>query len=163
MHLRSKLRKAVKPKALLALFVLTIIFYPIIYAGLYGFSTFESSDANWCDMEVLIKGRGLDEVVFHFELYKLLCDAPTATLVRTTTKNPFNIFAWPGYLYDEKWKLPYRAPSGITQESLFGKIIGEGRCYSTPKTGQDLDIVHQRTQKFMENLSSVKQPSLFQK
>ncbi|HMV83987.1 MAG TPA: hypothetical protein PLD20_09735 [Blastocatellia bacterium] len=157
------LRKVSRPKILSALLVLTVFFYPVIYASFHGFTTFESSDANWWDKEVLLKGRGLDSMVFQFELYKLRCDAPTATLIRTTPKNPFNVLAWPGYLYDENWKLPYRPPSKKSHESFIAATIGKRHCYNTPKTDQDLDLAHQATQKFMMSLSSIKQPSLFEK
>ena len=159
------MRKILKPRALLAIFVLTVLFYPVLYALFHGFTTFESSDTNWWDNEVVVKGRGLEDIVFQYELYKLRCNAPTAMLVRTTPKNSFNIFAWPGYLYDEKWKVPYGAPSNKSRESFVGSIIGKEHCYTTPKTDRDsdLEMVHQATQRFIANLSSVKQPPLFEK
>ena len=52
-------------------------------------------------------GRDLDRIAVLFELYKLGCDAPDAVLVRTTRRHWINIIAWPNYLTDEKWRVPY--------------------------------------------------------
>lgn len=70
-------------------------------------ASFRSSDSNWADSEYQIKGRDFDDIVFLFEGYKIKCTAPTANLVRTTPKNLFNVFAWPGYLIRKKWSVPY--------------------------------------------------------
>ena len=130
--------------------------------------SFESSDTNWWDREVQIKGLRFDDVVTTFELYKLRCDAPTVKLVRTTRKNPLNILAWLSYLRDEKWKVEYGVPSRENEgnsdmAALRDELAGKHPCFMTPKNDQDYEMAHQAAQKFIESLSSVKQPPLLGK
>lgn len=68
---------------------------------------FRSSDGKWADGEVQFKGRNFDLIVFNFETYKLNCHAPQATLVRVTPQYWINIYAWPSYLSDKKWRVPF--------------------------------------------------------
>lgn len=42
----------------------------------------QSSDGEWADGEVLFKGRDFESLVFTHELYKLACNAPSATIER---------------------------------------------------------------------------------
>jgi hypothetical protein len=69
-------------------------------------SGFRSSDGKWADSEVQFKGRDLKSIVFYFEEYKLACNAPKAVLLRSTPQVWYNIFAWPSYLTDKKWRVP---------------------------------------------------------
>ena len=68
---------------------------------------FRSSDSRWSDGEVGFKGRIFENVVFNFEGYKLKCHASKSILVRTTAENWINVFAWPSYFRDRKWRVPY--------------------------------------------------------
>lgn len=68
--------------------------------------TLRSSDGKWADSEIRFKGRDFDTLVVYFEHYKLKC-APRATLFRATPEIWFNIFAWPSYYLDHKWRAPY--------------------------------------------------------
>lgn len=74
---------------------------------------FRSSDGQWADSEVGFKGRDFRTVVEYFEAYKLKCGVKEATLLRATSRNWVNIFAWYGYLTDKKWRVPY---SGLYPE-----------------------------------------------
>jgi hypothetical protein len=157
---------SIKPRPgmlILGLFLIVIFFHPVIYALIWPDCSYESSDGKWWDHEIQIKGRGFNHMVALFELYKLRCEASSVKLVRTTCKNPLNIFAWRGYLKDEKWKIEYAIPSSKSREGSTSGTVGEPPCYRTAKVDldQDVEAAHQATQKFIESLSSVKQPPLF--
>lgn len=70
-------------------------------------ATFRSSDGHWADSEVQFKGRNFRSVVELFEAYKINCHAPKAVLLRATPQSWFNVFAWPSYLTEKKWRVPY--------------------------------------------------------
>jgi hypothetical protein len=69
--------------------------------------TLRSSDGRWADSEIQSKGRSFDELVWNFEGYKLSCSALDAKLVRATPEFWYDVFAWPNYLTDRKWHVPY--------------------------------------------------------
>src|ERR1700690_1203290 len=69
--------------------------------------TLRSSDGKWADNEIQFKGRHFEDLVWNFEGYKLKCVAPGAVLLRATPEYWFNIFAWPSYLSNRKWRPPY--------------------------------------------------------
>jgi hypothetical protein len=86
----------------------------IVFFLVFGFlflrntdATFRSSDGKWADSEITFKGRDFRLIVINFEDYKLKCQAPKATLLRATSRNWINVFAWPNYLLDKKWHVPY--------------------------------------------------------
>lgn len=69
-------------------------------------AAFQSSDGQWADSELQLKGRSFKRVVLQFELYKVRCGAPDAELLRVTQEEWFNVFAWPSYVTDKKWRVP---------------------------------------------------------
>jgi hypothetical protein len=155
---------------IIGLFLIAVAYHPYIYMLIWPDCSYESSDGKWHDRELQLKGRGFDDIVALFELYKLRCDAPTVNLVRTTRKIPLNIFAWHNYLRDEKWKIEYGVPSSKKQRSadmpVHGDAVaGEPPCYNTLKVDRDRDfkMAFEARGKFIERLSSVKQPPLFEK
>jgi hypothetical protein len=157
-------------KLIIGIFLFVIFFHPLIYRLIWPDCFYESSDGNWWDNEVGIKGRGFDDMVTLFELYKLRCDVPTVKLVRTTRKNPLNVLAWHNYLTDEKWKIEYGVPSSKSESSssivaLRDHLAGKHPCSMSPKVEfiYDVRMAHRTAQKYIESLSSVKQPSLFAK
>jgi hypothetical protein len=67
-----------------------------------------SSDGRWSDSEILIKGRRFEDLVFLFELYRINCNAPAATLQRTTPwPRPWSREWWFDTRFDRKWRVPY--------------------------------------------------------
>lgn len=70
--------------------------------------SFESSTEDWSDSEVLFKGRDFPLIEQQFQSFQAACGMPHASLVRTTAVVWYNLFAWPSYLMDPKWKVPYR-------------------------------------------------------
>jgi hypothetical protein len=73
-------------------------------------AAFESSEGGWSDREAPEEGRDMRRIRAHFEDFRQTCNRPSATMYRTTSRNPFNALAWWNYLIDPKWQLPYRAP-----------------------------------------------------
>ena len=120
---------------------------------------FESSDGKWGDRELPLKGRDFYEIVYYFEKYKLRCNAPDVTLVRTTPKKRLNIFGWPSYLFDEKWKLEYKEPPTDFPGGFYAKIWN---CYMMARSGiNEKERLTQARDEFIKNLANIKQPSLF--
>lgn len=74
--------------------------------------TYRSSDGRWADSEIQFKGLKFERIVWSFEGYKLKCNAPSAVLKRATPEYWFNPFAWPSYLSDRKWHVPYSDAHG---------------------------------------------------
>jgi len=73
---------------------------------------FRSSDGKWADNEVVFKGRTFQDVIVpEFEMYKLQCSAPHATLLRTDAIAWYDVFAWPSCLTNPKWRVPYADPN----------------------------------------------------
>jgi hypothetical protein len=75
-------------------------------------AAFESSDGHWSDREIPQKGYDFRTILASFEEYKQACGRPTATMYRTTKRNPFNVAAWWDYAINPKWAIPYR-PSQV--------------------------------------------------
>src|SRR5262245_62278416 len=124
---------------------------------------FESSDAEWGDHESPFKGRYFDDIIYYFVKYKLRCNAPEVSLIRTTPKNPFNIFAWPSYLFNPKWKLECREPTDFPG-GYYAKIWD---CYNTRPSGMsqygEERWLIQAGDEFIKNLKKIKRSSLFRR
>jgi hypothetical protein len=73
-------------------------------------ASFRSSDSNWASHEILWKGLDFERMAFGFEGYRIKCQADSAQLVRTTKMLWWNVFAWPSYMTDPKWNVPYGEP-----------------------------------------------------
>jgi len=95
-------------KVLLWVLVLVAIWFAWVGYGATS-AAFESSEGAWSDREVPGEGRDFRAVLTSFEEFRQACGRLTATMVRTTHRNPFNILAWWSYLIDPKWEVPYRS------------------------------------------------------
>lgn len=144
-------------------YVVTILVLTVLYLiGWFIYRPavrFESSDGKWGDRELPWKGRDFEEIVYYFEKYKLRCNALDVTLVRTTPKNLLNIFGWPSYLFDDKWKLEYREHPTDFPRGFYGEIWD---CYITPPSGiNEEEKLSQARDEFIKGLANIKQPPLF--
>jgi hypothetical protein len=147
---------------------MVITIYHLFYGLTWPDCSYESSDGRWRDQEIQIKGRDFEDMIYFFELYKLRCDASTAKLVRTTRKYPINVFAWRNYLNDDKWKIGYGYPVSEDSANFYHVALGDSingihNCFNVPKTDNDYEMAREASRKFIEGLSSVKQPPLFGK
>jgi hypothetical protein len=105
-------------------------------------ANFRSSDANWAGGEVTWKGLDFDSIAFSFETYRLNCHAESAQLVRTTKMRWWNVFAWPSYSTNPKWKVPYGKPDPRIG-SLFPRSATH--CANRGLTSEDRTLVKQRS------------------
>jgi len=104
---------------------------------------FESSDGGWRDHEIPLKNRDFQSMAIFFELYKIKCDANDAFLVRTTEINRCNVFYWPSYIADKKWKTPYRVPSENSENKL---------CYDAAESEEMVKTAISRAREFIDSL-----------
>ena len=111
---------------------------------------FRSSDSNWADSEILMKGRDFTGIVYFFETYKLKCNAPSATLIRTTQVNWYNVFAWLSYFTDKKWKVPYGPPD--PQIGVYFPDTFQKHCYNESLSPSELEVIKSNSSRFMDNL-----------
>ena len=115
-------------------------------------ASFQSSDANWADNEILAKGRDFHAMVYGFEMYRIQCDASDATLIRTTRRNWLNFNAWSNYKADIKWKVPYaRANKAI---GTYYPPVNMEHCANQGVTQQMLDLADERAKDYISSLES---------
>jgi hypothetical protein len=93
-------------------------------------ATFRSSDGGWADSEIQFHGRKFEYIVWNFEGYKLKCHAPNARLLRATPVRWSNIFAWPSYLQDPKWRVPYS--DSHSEIGDYYPPVTMSNCYNVP-------------------------------
>jgi hypothetical protein len=117
---------------------------------------FQSSDANWADSELLWKGRDFRTVVIRFELYRIQCDAPDASLIRTSIRNPVNVFAWYNYLTDSKWLVPY----GQRDDSIetYYPAVHSEHCANKAVSEEDYIAARERASNYVSALGKDKPP-----
>jgi len=72
---------------------------------------YESSDRGMVAIEIPWKGIGLSDVYSEFERYKKWKGNPALTLLRTERRNWWHPNLWPDNIANERWRIPYAAPS----------------------------------------------------
>ena len=91
------------------MFVLLVTGAALWSFGLLGPTSvsFQSSDGEWADGEVLMKGRDFEAVVVRFQLYRSKCNA--SALLQRTTRKPhwFTVEHWFNDYSEPKWLVPY--------------------------------------------------------
>jgi hypothetical protein len=100
MHLRE-------PYRLLVIVAITVV----VWLGWNPDTRFESSDAQWWDSTVNLKGRHFDTIMSGFDMYRAKCRRPDVHLLRTTPMHVWNIGAWAFYLVKEQWRVPFNSPT----------------------------------------------------
>lgn len=127
--------------------------------GIYVFESkgtdvsFQSSDGNWADNEVLFKGRTFESIAALFELYKIRCNAPNASLQRVTGKpSIFTASRWFDNYEAKKWQVPL-APrhDSLNGASYYPKASME-HCYNTGATENELAIAIARANEYISSL-----------
>jgi hypothetical protein len=99
-----------------------LIYMPIISKGTN--VAFQSSDGEWAQDEVLIKGRKFENILVDFEAYKIKCNAQNAVLQRITKKP-----SWysPSHYYnnyqDPKWLVPYAEAYEHTKSGRYPPVL----------------------------------------
>jgi hypothetical protein len=116
--------------------------------------SFESSDGRWALAEWHAKGIDFEGVVASFELYKITCEAASASLFRTTRKHWYYIFAWPSYLRwnEPKWKVPYAVPNHTASEYYRSASIAH--CTGNSTLIGTLEQARMNAKAYIDHLSS---------
>ena len=93
--------------------------------------SFQSSDGEWADGEVIFKGRNFETALHVFEKYKSKCNKPEVTLQRTT-KEPtiFRLSYWIHGVEGPIWEIPYSTP----HPNLKGEAVSYPPCFDNWKT-----------------------------
>jgi hypothetical protein len=101
-----------------------------IWLGWNPDARFESSDQGWWDSTSHFKDRNFDHIQREFQVYRMTCKRPTATLVRTTAVNPLAVTAWPWYVFKQERRMPYASARPLTNVSGSGRptLSGEVVC-----------------------------------
>jgi len=69
--------------------------------------SFQSSDGEWADTEILFKGRDFGSIRRSFETYRVNC-SPNSVLQRTTLKPEWHTLDhWFNDYSSPKWRVPY--------------------------------------------------------
>ena len=113
-------------------------------------AAFRSSDAKWADYEIGLKGRRLDTIAVNFEHYKLSCAVPHAVLLRTTPRHWMNVFAWPNYLTDRKWRVPYADP--VLEIGDYYPLVNAKNCATEGWTDANWRSAKANAHRFLGNL-----------
>jgi hypothetical protein len=106
-----------------------------------------SSDGHWSDSEVLIKGRRFDDLVFLFELYRINCNAPAATLQRTSPwPRPWSREWWFDTRFERKWRVPFVA------DDRANTTVVSSDCSPGSSTADSDQLAHLRAKAFLQSL-----------
>ena len=131
-------------RALIATFVAAgLLIGPTLLPWLGADVAFASSDGGWEDDEILFKGRGFEDLVFLFELYKLKCNASGSSLERLTPyPNPWTYQFWFTNPFAKKWRVPFRAGARPSSQS----------CAEDRSTSDDDLIAKHNAHRYLESL-----------
>lgn len=132
-------------------YFIAILFYA---AGCWLFwpsVSFESSDGNWGDNEIPLKNRDFDSMAYFFELYRIKCNAKEAVLYRTTPEQYWNIFHWPSYLLEKKWRVPYKSESPHIKGGAFPDIT-KANCFNGPESDAIVNEASKRAKDYIKSL-----------
>lgn len=149
----------------LTIIIISLVLIGLIVGIIYQFNIpyvgYESSDRQWVEHESLLKGHDLEAIVFNFEKYKIKCRQSQVTLYRTTAKEFSNVLAWPNYLLDNKWKLPYHDASNLLP------IVRYPQCTNDDYGNEPYEEIYQKVsvakQEFLQQLAKRKRPNFFTK
>jgi hypothetical protein len=109
-----------------------------------------SSDGKWADSEVLFKGRKFEILVWNFEAYKMRCSAPNAILLRATPERWYNVFAWPDYLTNYKWHVPYS--DAHPEIGDYYPAVSAKNCYNLGTSMKDARQVDLNAARYLSRL-----------
>jgi hypothetical protein len=105
-YLKKSILYAITIPGLLIIFVVLANYHSMVSKGTN--VAYQSSDSKWANREVLMKGHEFEQIVFLFEVYKIECEAPNATLQRITPNPPwYSLRHYYNNYQDPKWLVPY--------------------------------------------------------
>lgn len=116
---------------------------------------YQSSDGNWADNEIQLKGRNFHTMVFGFEAYKLACGAPDAKLQRTTRRPSFiNPKYWFNDYSDPKWQVLLSDPHPNLEGKSYYPPVNMDHCANKGLKEEDFDLIQKRTEGYISSLTS---------
>jgi hypothetical protein len=106
---------------------------------------FQSSDGEWSDSEVLLKGRDFEAVLVLFEVYRAKC-SPTAVLQRTSEKpSALSLDHWFNDYSAAKWRVPYAAPL----RAGYYRPPARTHCANQGSSAQELSAARERARRIL--------------
>jgi hypothetical protein len=113
--------------------------------------TFQSSDGEWADSEILMKGRDFETLVTRFELYRAKCN-PAAALQRTTERPSWWMPEhWFNDYSEPKWLLPYSSRGAKTALVYYPPASAQ-HCANRPATLEEVDEARARARELIASL-----------
>ena len=113
----------------------------------------QSSDGEWADSEVLLKGREFNQLVVLFELYKIKCQRGSAVLQRITEKPRFvNPTSWFGDESNPKWKVPFSLPHPNLEGETYYPPVSMDHCSNRGTTDNEYDIAQSRADEYLKRI-----------
>jgi hypothetical protein len=107
----------------------------------------QSSDGEWADSEVLLKGRNYEAVLVLFEVYRAKC-APAAVLQRTSGKPGWlSLDHWFNDYGSPKWRVPYAAP----MRKGYYRPPASTHCANQGASAQELSAARERARRILAN------------
>ena len=149
-------------KALKWLFALLLIGFIAVWApNMYFIKSkgtnvaFQSSDGDWADSEVLIKGRVFESIVVLFELYKIRCQNPDVVLQRITNEpNILSISRWFDNFNDLKWKVPYAEHHPNLKGAYYFPPVSIEHCYNGSAKADEIKMAEEHANQYLSSLAS---------
>ena len=127
--------------------------------GIYVFESkgtdvaYQTSDGTWADNEVLFKGRNFEGIVFGYELYKIVCNAPDIELQRITKKPNFLTVSWWFDDFDSpKWKVPVADPHPNLDGKFYYRPKEKKHCSNQPVSKEHLAQARRKAIEYINEL-----------
>jgi hypothetical protein len=110
--------------------------------------SFQSSDGEWADSEILFKGRTFNDLLVNFELYKLRC-APNVSLQRTTRQPEwYEPIWWFNDYTSPKWHVPFAEALPKTKSGYYPPVTMK-HCANRPSTFQEFNVAEERARQYL--------------
>ena len=113
---------------------------------------FQSSDGEWAESEVLMKGRRFEDVAMLFELYRSRCNS-AASLQRTTGQPAWFTFQhWFNNYSEPKWLVSYAEGLPNTASGHYPEGSAN-HCANRPASREELMAAEERARSFVADLA----------
>ena len=113
--------------------------------------SFRTSDGRWTDKEKLSKGYDFKDVVVNYELYKIICNAPKAKLLRVTRRSNRSLSNMFDDRSDPKWRVP-AVPNKPVSFKAFYTVDGKraGSCFEKGGSPEQVALAKTRASRYID-------------